>query len=122
MGLNELALPAALDSSATGGWASNTIAEFRASFVTETDPTRVESLLEAFSARFNDAFLENTATVVLWFSGKDILSAIADWLVQKGLPNPGEFRAQLRDWVIRRPDRALELLPEWLALQALLTT
>ena len=53
------------------------------------------------------------ANVLLWFSGKDMLAGLADWLIHKTVINPGTFRASLRDWMIGNPVRALELLPEW---------
>jgi hypothetical protein len=56
------------------------------------------------------------ANVLLWFSGKDILAGMADWLATRSIANPGEFRAILRDWIISNPDRAIELLPEWKGL------
>jgi hypothetical protein len=80
---------------------------------TATDPTAVQASLDAFAARFNDVFVADVETVLVWFSGKDLLAGLTDWLVAKGVPNPGEFRASLRDWIIAYPDRALQLLPEW---------
>jgi len=112
-GLNEIDLPVALDSAVVNAWALNSIANHRAPMEAATDPATVEASLDAFAARFNDAFVADTGKVLVWFSGKDLLAGLADWLVAKGVPNPGEFRASLRDWTIANPVRALELLPEW---------
>jgi hypothetical protein len=112
-GLNEIELPPALDSATVNAWASNSIADHRAPMATATDPTAVQASLDAFAARFNDVFVADVETVLVWFSGKDLLAGLTDWLVAKGVPNPGEFRASLRDWIIAYPDRALQLLPEW---------
>jgi len=68
----------------------------------------------------DDAFVADVAKILLWFSGKDILAGMADWLVTKSVANPGEFRASLRDWAIANPGRALELLPEWNSLTEIL--
>jgi len=66
-----------------------------------------------FAGRFDDVFVAEVASVLLWFSGKDMLAGMADWLKTKGMANPGVFRASLRDWIIANPARAVELLPEW---------
>jgi hypothetical protein len=112
-GLNEVDLPSALDSAAVNAWASKSIADHQAPMAVATDPVAVRASLDAFAARFNDAFLADTGKVLVWFSGKDLLAGLADWLLAKGIPNPGQFRASLRDWIIANPVRALELLPEW---------
>ena len=91
----------------------NSIASHRARMAAASDPATVQASLDAFAARFNDAFVADTGKVLVWFSGKDLLAGLADWLVAKGVPNSGEFRASLRDWTIANPVRALELLPEW---------
>ncbi|MFH1117073.1 MAG: hypothetical protein V1792_24410 [Pseudomonadota bacterium] len=70
---------------------------------------------------FDDAFVAEVSNVLLWFSGKDILAGIAEWLGTKGVDNPGAFRASLRDWIIANPERALELLPEWSSLTEILS-
>jgi hypothetical protein len=112
-GLNEIELPAALDSASVNAWALNNIESHRAPMVAITDSTAVQTSFDALSARFDDAFVVDAAKVLLWFSGKDILAGMADWLVTKAIVNAGAFRASLRDWIIANPVRALELLPEW---------
>jgi len=112
-GLNEIDLPPALDAATVNAWASQSIAEYQAPMAAATDPAAVQASLHALAARFDDAFIADTANVLIWFSGKDLLAASADWIVAKGIANPGDFRARLRDWVIANPLRAVELLPEW---------
>jgi len=114
--LNEIALPPALDSVAVNTWALNNIEVHRSRIAASTDPSAVQASLDGFLARFDEAFVAEVANVLLWFSGKDILAGMADWLATKSIANPGEFRAVLRDWIISNPDRALDLLPEWKGL------
>jgi hypothetical protein len=111
--LNDFDLPSALDSAAVSAWASNSIENHRKLIVAATDPPVVQKSFDAFVARFDDAFVADVANVLLWFSGKDILAGMADWLISKTGVNPGAFRASLRDWIIANPVRTLELLPEW---------
>lgn len=120
--LNEIALPPALDSAAVNAWALNSIKDYQSLIAATTDPSVVQASLEGFAARFDDAFVADVASILLWFSGKDILAGMSDWLSTKAAVNPGAFRASLRDWIIANPERALELLPEWNALTEVLRT
>ena len=115
-GLNEIGLPLVIHPTAVNAWASKNIADHRAPMVAATDPASVQASLDTFGARFTDAFIADIGMVLMWFSGKDLLAGLADWLVTKNVPNPGAFRADLRDWVITNPVRAVELLPEWNSL------
>ncbi len=118
-GLNEIDLPLALDSGAVNAWASKSIADHRAPMAAATDPGAVQLSLDTFAAQFNDAFVADVGNVLVWFSGKDLLAGLADWLVANGVANPGKFRAALRDWIIANPVRAVELLPEWYGMTEL---
>ena len=115
-GLNDIALPLALDSAAVATWASTSIENHRRLIGSTTDPTFVQASLDALAARFDDDFVADVANVLLWFSGKDILAGMADWLTTKAIATPGQFRGLVRDWIIANPGRALELLPEWNAM------
>ncbi len=118
--LNEFVLPSELGAVTTQKWASNNIARHRARIVNETSPQAVITSFEVFRTRFNDGFIANVASVLLWFSGKDVLAGMADWLYVRAGLHPGDFRALMRDWVIANPKHALELLPEWNNLLAAL--
>jgi hypothetical protein len=112
-GLNEIDLPPALDPAPVHAWAANNIEHHRRRIAAATDLPVVEASIEGFSARFDDAFVADVPSVLLWFSGKDLLAGMTDWLATKAVAHPGEFRASLRDWIIAHPARTLELLPEW---------
>ncbi len=112
-GLNEFDLPPAIDTIAVNAWALDSIADHRKPIETATAPAAVQASLDAYAARFDDAFVAETGKVLVWFAGKDLLAGLAEWLTAKGVPNSGAFRALLRDWIIANPIRAIELLPEW---------
>jgi hypothetical protein len=112
-GLNDIDLPPALEPVAVNAWASESIEGHRMPMVATTDPGAVRASLAVFAARFDDAFVADVAKVLLWFSGKDLMAGMADWLITQAVANPGAFRALLRDWIIANPMRAIELLPEW---------
>ncbi len=112
-GLNEIALPVELGRLAVNGWATDSIKAHRERFIAETDPQQIQKTFDSFLVRFDEDFVSDVAKVLLWFSGKDILAGMADWLSAKSLANAGLFRASLRDWIIANPDPTLDLLPEW---------
>lgn len=109
----ELGLPACLDKKVVRDWATQSIEEHRQRFVSATESGRVESSFESFLTRFDGEFVQSLEQILLWFSGKDLLVGMSDWLVTQKLPNAGLLRADVRDWIIAHPERALELLPEW---------
>jgi hypothetical protein len=121
-GLNELEVPQGLDFVEVRAWASINIQGHRERIVAETDPAVVEASIEDFYTRFGDDFVADISNVLLWFSGKDLLAGMADWLATRAISHPGALRASLRDWVIANPMRTLELLPEWSGLTQVLRT
>jgi len=119
-GLNEIDLPPGLEALDVNQWALESIEAHRRRIVATTEPDAVRATLDRLAARFDGPFIANVADVLLWFSGKDLLAGMADWLHAQGVASPGAFRAKLRDWVIANPVRALELLPERSAMIDLL--
>ena len=119
-GLNEIALPPAVDPATVNAWAGSTIETHRNRIDDAADPNRVERSFETFIARFDDAFVADVSNVLLWFSGKDILAGIAEWLSTKAFASPGAFRASQRDRIIANPEQVLELLSEWNSLTTVL--
>ena len=115
-GLNEIDLPTVLDAAVVHAWALSSIEDYRRRIADVTDPPEIEASINAFYARFDDAFVADVANILLWFSGKDLLAGMTDWLASKVIGYPGAFRASLRDWIIANPMQALKLLPEWKSL------
>jgi hypothetical protein len=115
-GLGDIGLPEALDDISATQWAAQAIETHRNRIADAADPSVVSRSLDDFAARFDDAFVSDVSNVLVWFSGKDILAAMSDWLRSRNFANPGAFRARLRDWIIDHPERALEWLPEWRGL------
>lgn len=118
-GLNEIDLPQ-LTAGAVTTWAADSIAGHHKVIAAATDSANVQTLISRFTTRFDAVFVADVPRVLVSFSGKDLFAGLADWLVTKGVANPGAFRALLRDWMIDNPDRVLELLPEWKRLVELL--
>lgn len=110
---HDFRLPADLAEGSCSQWACSHAAAYLTGVTTVL---RAEALLESLQARlkqFSEEFLQSCELILAWFSGKDLIAALQDWLQAKQVKNPGEFRAALRDWVRAQPTCALGHLPEW---------
>lgn len=114
--LAELQLPPILEAEAARAWALQAIAEHRQRIVSVSEKKGVETLFDEYRDRFDADFSGDVAMILSWFSGKDLIAGLAEWLQGHASINPGEFRARLRDWIIDNPETTLELLPEWQGL------
>ena len=75
----------------------------------KTDATFTETL-NKFTG---DDFSQDVAQILVWFSGKDLMACLATRLGT----TPGLMRNQLRDWVLKNPERALVFWPEAVQLR-----
>jgi hypothetical protein len=80
----------------------------------------VERALGARISLLSEERFSDVAQVLVWCSGKDLLASLGPWLRERGYANPGVFRGQIRDWIIEKPESAIERLPEWRAFVGLL--
>lgn len=112
-GLNEIALPVSLASADVFAWAQSSIAKHRTPILLATEPAAIQQAMDTLGNKFDATFLSDVGSILVWFSGKDLLAALADWLLGKGISNPGAFRAHVRDWIIANTSRALQLVKEW---------
>lgn len=120
VGLNEIALPSQLNSESVRIWVTESIRTHRERIVGVTDPHTIENSFDSLLERFNDSFISDTANVLLWFSGKDVMAGMADWLTSRSISSPGLFRSRIRDWVRAHPTQAISYFAEWQALITLL--
>lgn len=101
-------------------WLSEHVGEFRTEILPLMEPTSLSDTFESRNAQFLEPEFMTVENILLWFSGKDLLAALGEWLNNNHRGNPGDFRKILRDWMMREPDRVLELLEEWKNLVAIL--
>lgn len=115
-GDKEFFLPVRLEEAPCAQWAC----DHAAAFLERSMSRLAEEFVSNTFAKYRDIFagggLDHIGSVLLWFSGKDIMLAIGDWLQIHGVNGPGAFRARLRDWMRANPDDVLNALPEWRAL------
>jgi hypothetical protein len=114
-GLGEFDLPVDKSQAANWEWVWTAAKEF-------IQPVRAEFAKKALRRSF-DAYRGKlsglqVSDVLVWFSGKDLLSFIAPLL---GSGPPREIRNRIRNWIKVNPDEAIGLLPEWAELKRLLT-
>jgi hypothetical protein len=113
LGHNEFRLPGDLTEQATTQWAREHVARFFARIQQVLAPEAIEASIAARQAALTEPVLTDPAATLVWCSGKDLLAAIEPWLqVEHGL-GARTFLNGMRDWVISRPDAALQRLPEW---------
>jgi len=109
----EFRLPATLDRESRKQWALGHTEEHRNRV---EDCLARESVANIFEEQDNffqsDGFM-TTDNILIWFSGKDLLASLRDWLAANGMGEPKDFRIRLRDWMQRNSQRLLTLLPEW---------
>jgi len=112
-------LPADLGTLAVSEWACAQAATFRDRLCPQLDPAAIGKCI-AERRELLAPLVSSVDEILVWFAGKDLLSALEPWLDVAGLGNPGAFRARLRDWFADHAEDALALLPEWQRLVALL--
>jgi hypothetical protein len=112
---DKLKLPANLSDSGVRAWVKAHAAAFSSRVSGVLEPTAMERLFEERRALL-DPMLATVAEILVHFSGKDLLAALAPWIAgQPRLATPGDLRARLRDWMREHPEDTLMLLPEWAA-------
>lgn len=116
----DIGVPAVLDVSTIHDWISNSIGNHRDRIASAMNADSVRDTFDGYIARFDDDFLVDIPNILLWFSGKDILAGMENGLKKQGIDNAGKFREKLRNWVRENPQQALEWLPEWSSLTAIL--
>jgi hypothetical protein len=111
--IGELELPEDLGLAAIHDWAVVHVGRFRERVVPLLEPRALAQEVLRRAERLANESCLSIEGMLVWFSGKDIMAALSDWLTAHGLRGPGAFRSALRDWIINNPEEARELLPEW---------
>ncbi|MBL8798252.1 MAG: hypothetical protein JNM56_30440 [Planctomycetia bacterium] len=119
---HDFRLPADLSQMGTMTWVQTQAATFLGNAQMALGPATLNAALAVHSARLTDAFLSNVANVLVWCSGKDLLTAMLLWLQTTHGLHPSQVRTRVRDWIVLNPDQTLVLLPEWAAFRNLLRT
>jgi hypothetical protein len=119
---HDFRLPADLTQAATANWVQTQAATFLGDVQAVLSPASITAELTTHWSRLTDAFLGTVANVLIWCSGKDLLTAMQAWLHTTHRLHPTQFLTRVRDWIAANPDQTLVLLPEWSTFRTLLRT
>jgi len=115
----EFYLPADMSPQFSHDWAVAHVSAFGDRVREGLAEEAVETVLQHAEERL-DAAAQDTAALLLWFAGKDLLKGMEPWFADQGYGSPSTFRTRIRDWAIGHPEEVLGLLPEWRAFVAIL--
>ncbi len=116
VGLGEFGLPADLSAAAVETWATSSIGGKLAAYTAAMDPAVVQTRFSDYQIKF--ASLSATE-VLIWFSGKDLLTAMIEWrnLPRVRSPHPENFVSKIIRWLNEGNGlRFFDLVPEAKAL------
>ena len=113
--VDDFRLPSDRSEKASWSWLATTTREFMQPVATAFAE---EVLRKRFDERRTKFAAMGAGDILVWFSGKDVLSFIAP---QLGSDSPKRLRNRLRNWVRSNPEEAVRLLPEWAELKRLVS-
>jgi hypothetical protein len=113
---NEIQLPADCSQDSCFTWARQHVETFRRQVEATLEDTAIQASLAERTQKLGG--LTTTDEVLVWYSGKDLLAALAPVIATRPEANPKAFRRQLTRWVQDRPQEAVAFFPEWQALLA----
>lgn len=112
-GIAEMRLPSDLSESSTFAWCKQAIGAFREKIEPHLANSAIETELAARKFFFGEELLTDAAYVLKWCSGKDLLAALDDSVLQSaGCVGPKEVLNRLRDWVMKNSETFLSFYPE----------
>jgi len=116
----QIAIPHDCSSDAIEKWLTKTISDF---YQHISDALKEESIKQEYWHYinfFDKSFCQDITNILVWFSGKDLLSALEPWCLAKEYQNAAAFRETLTnnliEWLQRHPEEVCAILPEWKAL------
>jgi hypothetical protein len=111
-------LPADLSADACISWAREELDAHRTTF---PETAALDALYQTFLERFT-AETFGAREALLWFSGKDLMAAVARQARAANVASwssPGALRNAVRDWIRDHSEEALRQVPEWARLKEL---
>lgn len=106
-------LPKDLEREPVRQWAIDSTDAYRNQVHECLTPQSVEQVFEEKEGIFGRNGFMSVDNILVWFSGKDLLSALREWLSGNRQGDPGFFRSKIRDWMISNPSEVLHRLTEW---------
>lgn len=116
--VNEIEVPVDCSEAACFKWAREHVQKFLTTIQRSLDPSALDASLSTRATQLAD--LSGANEILLWYSGKDLLAALAPALPAPWKNHPRVFIRKIQDWIRANRQDALNLFPEWQALHAAL--
>lgn len=105
-----------LTKEATKNWVLGQVKRFLDQVTPQLNEESIAKSFEERVALFDSVVCKSTETILIYFSGKDLMTALKSLWLKIGIGGADDFRKRLRDWMITNPNKVLIALPEWQAL------
>ena len=102
-----------LDRESSRKWTRQHIARFSEKILPHLDNATIHNTFDEHAKLFSEENALSTETILVYFSGKDLISALNNWSCSVEIANAKALLHLLRNWVIDNPKESLDALPEW---------
>jgi hypothetical protein len=116
IGSNDFKLPDNLEKITSRQWALTHTGAFLTKVGRCLDQNLVTEEYDVKAGLFEGDGFMTVENVLLWFSGKDLLTGLREWFQMNRINSPKAFCKIVESWIIRKSTAVLELIPEWKAL------
>lgn len=117
-GANEFYLPGddGLTDDTAKNWALDHVEAFANRVRPKLEANAIAESYDKYSGFFNHEESVPVETILVYFSGKDLMTALDPFWRPLGILGANDFRGRIRDWMRAHPDEVRVALPEWQAL------
>ena len=112
-------VPANLSEPESWNWIKTVASDFLSKANAALNEPELQNRYQSYRAKLNRA---HWLDVLLWYSGKDLLSQMTALRNQLRCPQPADFCSKMATWIQKNPSQAEAFLPEWVELRRTLTT
>jgi len=106
----------ALTQQANRTWVLGHVKTFLDQVETRLDEKAIAQSFEKHVNLFETHVCDSAESLLIYFSGKDLMIALEPWWRAIGIQGANDFRGTIRDWMMKNPEEILVALPEWQAL------
>lgn len=119
---HDFMIPDAVGEADCEQWVTMQVSSFRERTDAAMDTDGLARSLAQNTRLFDETFCTHPERTMIWFSGKDLITALQPWLIVSLHRDAPGFRNSVRDWIMAHPDEALAVHAEWRELARLLST
>ncbi|WP_169829369.1 hypothetical protein [Desulfatibacillum aliphaticivorans] len=97
-------------------WLIDQVQTFATQILPKLEQAAIVKSFDEYANLFEAQVINSHSSILTYFSGKDLMTALKPWWSPLKIQGPGDFRARIRDWMIANPESVLGFLPEWQVL------